>query len=76
MNAIQKNDQLELRDWTNTHLYGGQFDAHRTLALFEKVVKGAKAKETSSWISCEPHPLVIIGGILQENPFFIPPEEC
>jgi len=21
------------------------------------------------------HPLIVIGGILQENPFFIPPEE-
>ena len=128
--AVQKNDQLELRDWTNTHLNGGQFDPHKTLALFEKVVKEAKAKgfqlirfvtqmewalevgvdlnelleyearANEVWIRHEgpvnpvictydltkfrgdvvvdimqTHPLVIIGGVLQENPFFVPPED-
>ena len=42
--AVQKNDQLELRDWSNTHLNGGQFDPNKTLGLFEKVVKDAKTK--------------------------------
>ena len=128
--AVQKNDQLELRDWTNTHLNGGQFNPHKTLGLFEKVVKDAKAKNFPSirfvtqmewaleadldlnelleyearanevWIRQEgpvnpvictydltkfrgdavvdimrTHPLVIIGGVLQENPFFVPPDE-
>ena len=128
--SVQKNDQLELRDWTNTHLNGGQFDHHKTLALFEHVVKNAKAKgfplirfisqmewaleanldlnelleyearANDVWLRQEgpvnpvictydltkfrgdvvvdimrTHPLVIIGGVLQENPFFVPPDE-
>jgi len=126
--AVQKNDQLELRDWSNTHLNGGQFNPHKTLALFEEVVKDAKTKNFSLirfvtqmewaletdldlnelleyearanevWMRHEgpvnpvictydltkfrgdvvvdimrTHPLVIIGGVLQENPFFVPP---
>ena len=128
--AVQKNDQLELRDWSNTHLNGGQFNPHKTLALFEEVVKDAKTKNFSLirfvtqmewaletdldlnelleyearanevWMRHEgpvnpvictydltkfrgdvvvdimrTHPLVIIGGVLQENPFFVPPDE-
>jgi hypothetical protein len=128
--AVQKNDQLELRDWTNTHLSGGHFNPQRTLALFEKVVKNAKAKDfrlirfvtqmewaletdldlnelleyearaNEVWMRQEgpidpvictydlrkfrgdividimrTHPLIIIGGVLQENPFFVPPDE-
>ena len=40
--GIQRNDQLELRDWTDTHLVNGKFDPQKTLALFEEVVSGAK----------------------------------
>ena len=130
VDAVQKNDQLELRDWTNTHLNGGQFNPDKTLALFEKVVRDAKTKNFSLirfvtqmewvletdldlnelleyearanevWIRHEgpvnpviciydltkfrgdvvvdimrTHPLIIIGGVLQENPFFVPPDE-
>lgn len=128
--AVQENNQLELRDWTNTHLNGGYFDPHTTLALFEEVAKDAKAKgfpvirfvtemewaleadldlnelleyearANDVWLGkkgpvnpvictydltrfrgdvvvdiMRTHPLVIIGGVLQENPFFVPPEE-
>src|SRR5215471_15633765 len=31
VDAVQENDQLELRVWTNTHLSGGQFDPYKTL---------------------------------------------
>jgi hypothetical protein len=122
--------QFELRGWTDTHLSGGQFDQHRTLALFEKVVRDAKAKgfplvrfvtqmewalETDLdlndlleyeakandvWLRQEgpvnpvictyvlrrfrgdivvvvmrTHPLIINGGLLQENPFFVSPDK-
>ena len=128
--AAHKNDQFELRDWTDTHLRGGQFDQHKTLALFEEVVRNAREKgfplirfvtqmewalETELdlddlleyeamangiWIGQDgpvnpvictydlrrfrgdvvidvmrTHPLIIIGGILQENPFFVPPDK-
>ncbi len=128
--AVHKNGQFELRDWTDTHLRGGQFDQHKTLALFEKVVRDAKekgfplirfvtqmewaletelgpndpleyeAKANDVWLRQDgpvnpvictydlrsfrgdivvdvmrTHPSVIIGGILQENPFFVPPDK-
>lgn len=128
--AVQKNDQLELRDWTNTHLNGGEFNPQKTLTLFETVVKDARTKKfplirfvtqmewaleadldlnelleyearaNEVWMRQEApvnpvictydltkfrgdvvvdimrtHPLIIIGGILQENPFFVPPDE-
>jgi len=44
LTAVEKNDQLELRDWSNTHLSGGQFDQRKTLALFERVVRDANEK--------------------------------
>ena len=130
VDAAQKNEQLELRDWSNTHLHGGQFNQHKTLALFDGVVREAKekgfhlirfvtqmewaleteldlnelleyeAKANDLWLRqtgpvnpvictynltkfrgdivvdvMRTHPLVIIGGILQENPFFVPPDE-
>jgi hypothetical protein len=128
--VVEKNDQLELRDWSNTHLSGGQFDQRKTLALFERVVRDAKekgfplirfvtqmewaletdvdlnvlleyeARANDIWLRqagpvnpvictydlrrfrgdivvdvMRTHPLIIIGGILQENPFFVPPDE-
>jgi hypothetical protein len=44
--TVHKNDQFELRDWTDTHLRDGQFDQHRTLSLFQKSVRGAKGSST------------------------------
>ncbi len=128
--AVHKNGQFELLDWTDTHLRGGQFDQHKTLALFEKVVKDPKekgfprirfvtqmewvleteldlddfweyeAKANDVWLRQDSpvnpvictydlrrfrgdivvdvmrtHPLIIIGGILQENPLFVPPDK-
>ena len=34
--------QLELRSWADTHLRDGQFDQHKTLALFAAVVKHSR----------------------------------
>jgi hypothetical protein len=128
--GIERNDQLELRDWTNTHLANGKFDPQKTLALFEEVVSGAKesgfplvrfvtqmewaletdldlndlleyeARANDVWLRqtgpvnpvictydlkrfrgdivvdvMRTHPLIIVAGILQENPFFVPPDE-
>ncbi len=128
--AVHKDGQFELRDWTDTHLRGGQFDQHKTLALFGRVVRDAKekgfplirfvtqmewvleteldlndlleyeARANDVWLRQDgpvnpvictydlsrfrgdvvvdvmrTHPLVIIGSIIQENPFFVPPDE-
>jgi hypothetical protein len=130
LDLLRDNGQFELRDWSNTHLLGGRFDARTTLALFGEIVRDAKrrgfpvtrfvthmewaveagldanqlleyeARANDIWIRQEgpinpvicaydlarftgqvavdvlrTHPVVIIGGILQENPFFVPPEE-
>ena len=40
--AIRQRGQFELRTWTDTHLRNGRFDQHKTLALFEAVVKDSK----------------------------------
>ena len=40
--AAGQRGQFELRTWTDTHLCNGQFDQHKTLALFEGVVRDAK----------------------------------
>jgi hypothetical protein len=130
LEAVLHNGQLDLRDWSNTHLRGGNFDPHATLALFEQVMDDAKRQgfpltrfvtnmewaleagldanelleyesaANNAWLRqagpvnpvvcvydlgrftadivvdvMRTHPMVIIGGILRENPFFVPPEE-
>lgn len=124
------NGRFELRTWSDTHMLGGYFDQHRTLELFERVVKDAKergfprtrfvthmewalknkeritdlleyeARANEVWehqegpfnpVICtydltkfrgdvvvdvmRTHPMIIIGGILQENPFYVPPKQ-
>ncbi len=127
--SILRNGQFELHDWSDTHLSGGNFDQHRTLALFRQIMDDAaqegfsltrfvtnmewaleagldanalleyEAMANNAWIqdgSANPvvctydlsrftadiivdvmrtHPMVMIGGMLRENPFFVPPEE-
>ena len=123
------NRQLEVVDWTDSHLPGGRFDQERTLAFWPKVASDARrqgfpltrfvsqmewvletnldlnelleyeAKANDAWLRDEgpvnpaicvydlrkfrgdvvvdvtrTHPLIIIGAVLQENPFFVPPE--
>ena len=130
LEATRQNGQFELREWTDTHFQGGQFDPHRTLALFEEVAQQSRqqgfpltrfithmewalengssvddlleyeAKANAIWLGqvgpvnpvictydltkfsgevvvdiMRTHPMIIIGGILQENPFFVPPDE-
>jgi hypothetical protein len=38
--AVFESGQFELRDWSDTHLAGGNFDQHRTLALFRQIAIG------------------------------------
>jgi hypothetical protein len=40
--ATRQTGQLELRNWSGTHLHEGQFCRHKTLALVEGAVKDAK----------------------------------
>jgi hypothetical protein len=127
---VDKNNQIELRDWADSHLNGGLFNQDKTLALWERIVADAKekgfplvrfvsemewaleadlhmndlleyeAKANYVWLRGDgpynpaictydlkrfrgdividvmrTHPLAIIGGVLQENPFFAPPDE-
>ena len=128
--TLLRNGRLELRTWSDTHLLEGYFDQHRTLKLFEEVVKNARrdgfpltrfvthmewalknekqitdlleyeARANEIWerqegatnpVICtydltkfggdvvvdvmRTHPMIIIGGILQENPFYVPPQQ-
>lgn len=128
--ATFKTGQFQVRDWSDTHLAGGHFDQHKTLALFRQIMDKSKsdgfpitrfvtnmewaveanldsnalleyeATANSVWLRPDgpinpvictydlnrftaniivdvmrAHPMVIIGGVLRENPFFVPPEE-
>jgi hypothetical protein len=128
--TVTQNGQLELRDWSETHLCGGNFDQHRTLALLRQIMDNSarqgfpltrfvtdmewalevgldanalleyEATANNAWMQSDDpvnpvictydltrftadvivdvirtHPMVIIGGLLRENPFFVPPEE-
>ena len=128
--AVSESGQFELRDWSDTHLAGGHFDQHRTLALFRRIMDKStldgfpltrfvtnmewaleanldtnalleyEATTNNAWLGQDgpinpvictydlnrftaniivdvmrAHPMIIIGGVLRENPFFVPPEE-
>lgn len=128
--AMHDKDQLEILDWTESHVRDGRFDCERTLAFWETAAHNARckgfplvrfvsemewvletdldlnelleyeAKANQAWMRQEgpvnpaicvydltrfrgdividvmrTHPLIIIGGVLQENPFFVPPNE-
>jgi hypothetical protein len=130
VDAARNKEQLEILDWTDSHLRGGRFDKEWTLAFWQKAAQDAKskgfplvrfvsqmewvletdlnldelleyeAKANDAWIRQDgpvnpaicvydlrkfrgdivmdvmrTHPLVIVGGLLQENPFFVPPDE-
>lgn len=130
METATRSGQLELRDWSDTHLLGGEFEQDRTLALFQEVTANAaregfpltrlvtdmgwaleagldanalleyEATANHAWMQQDgpvnpvictydltqftadvvvdvmrTHPMVVIGGLLRENPFFVPPEE-
>ena len=130
LEALYKNGQFELRDWSETHLLGGDFDPHKTLSLFREIMDNSarqgfsltrfvtsmgwafeagldanalleyEATANFAWIQDDgpinpvictydltrfaadiivdvmrTHPMVIIGGLLRENPFYVPPEE-
>lgn len=128
--AADNDGQIEVLDWTISHLRGGRFDQEWTLAFWEKFSSDAKsnrfprvrfisqmewvletdldlhelleyeAKANAAWLRHDgpvnpaicmydlrkfrgdivvdvmrTHPLIIVAGVLQENPFFVPPEE-
>jgi MEDS: MEthanogen/methylotroph, DcmR Sensory domain len=128
--TLLQDGRFELRTWSDTHLLDGYFDQHRTLELFEGVLRGAKehgfpltrfvthmewalkneeqitdlleyeARANDVWeyqdgpsnpVICtydltkfggdvvvdvmRTHPMIIIGGILQKNPFYVPPKK-
>lgn len=128
--AAQNKGQIEVLDWTESHLRGGTFNQDWTLAFWQKSADEARqkgfsrvrfvsqmewaleanldldelleyeAKANQAWLRSEgpvspavcvydlrkfrgdivvdvmrTHPLIIIAGALQENPFFVPPEE-
>jgi hypothetical protein len=130
LETVLQNGQFELRDWSDTHLLEGNFDRHKTLALFRQIMDDAtqegfpltrfvtnmewaletgldsntlleyEATANHAWIQQDrpanpiictydlsrftadiivdvmrTHPMVIIGGLLRENPFFVPPEQ-
>ena len=130
LDTALQNDQLELLDWSSTHLSEGKFDQHRTLSGYRDIMEDGTRKgfpltrfvtdmgwaleaeleanalleyESTAnyqWMQqAEPihpvictydlrlftadiivdvirtHPMVIIGEVLHENPFFVPPGE-
>jgi len=130
LDAALQNDQLELLDWSSTHLPEGKFDLHKTLSKYRDIRENATQKgfpltrfvtdmgwaleaelEANALLEYEStanyqwmqhggpvhpvvctydlrlftadiivdvmrtHPMVIIGGVLRENPFFVPPGE-
>lgn len=130
VDAAHNNGQIEVLDWTDSHLRDGRFNQEWTLAFWGKVASDAKRKQfplvriisQMEWVletdldlnelleyeakinvewlrqdgPVDPaicvydlrkfrgdivvdvmrtHPLIILAGVLQENPFFVPPEE-
>lgn len=130
LDAALRTEQLEVLDWTDTHLAGGEFDRSRTLSRYGHIVDHAvqhgfaltrfltdmswalevdldanalleyEAMANYQWmrrpgavhpVICSydlrlftadvivdvirTHPMVIIGGMLRENPFFVSPED-
>jgi hypothetical protein len=128
--GANNDEQVEVLDWTDSHLRGGRFDQEWTLAFWPKVASDARkkgfplvrfvsqmewaletdmdlnelleyeAKANDAWLRQDgpvnpaictydlrrfrgdivvdvmrTHPLIIVSGVLQENPFFVPPEE-
>ena len=88
--AAEQAGQLEIKINTEAYFRDGEFDQDRMLETFEKLASGnAPGGFPLSRIVCRmdwvvgdalidilrTHPLVIIGGILQQNPFFTPPKE-
>jgi hypothetical protein len=79
---LLEHHQCEVRTWTDTYLRGGGFDQAAMLfirARHEHVVicsYDATRFDGSFIIDIlRTHPTVLIGGMLQENPFVIPPSE-
>jgi hypothetical protein len=124
--VAQESGQLEVRNWEDTYLRDGQFDAERMIGILEEVIRRNREKYgltrfmgNMGW-SLEPvpgvidlleyeskinyvsarnpdpllcvydvnrhsggvvmdilrtHPLVIVGGVLQENTLYVPPDE-
>jgi len=130
INVASPNKQIEILDWTQSHLRDGRFDREWTLAFWRDCAATAasagfplvrfvsqmewvltaelsteelleyEAAANDTWINSEgpvspavciydlrrfsadliidvmrTHPLVLVGGLLQENPFYVAPAE-
>ncbi|HWB32796.1 MAG TPA: MEDS domain-containing protein [Acidobacteriaceae bacterium] len=130
LDSAMRNEQLEVVDWSSTHLSEGAFDPDRTLSRYRRIMEDAakkgfpltrfvtdmgwaleaeldanalldyEARTNYEWMQqrgpvnpvictydlnlftadiivdvMRTHPMVIIGGTLRENPFFVPPGE-
>jgi MEDS: MEthanogen/methylotroph, DcmR Sensory domain len=130
LDAAFQSDQLELLDWSSTHLRESKFDQHKTSSRYRHMMADATQKgfpltrfvtdmgwaleaelEANALLEYEStanyewmheagtvhpvictydlrlftadiivdvmrtHPMVMIGGVLRENPFFVPPGE-
>ena len=81
--------QLEVLPWKDAYLREERFDQDAMLALIEEAVKASakfgdpvicsyQVSRFSASVLMDimrTHPAVIIGGVLQENPFFVPPDQ-
>ncbi len=63
--AAQQGGQLELRINSEVYLPDGRFDQDRMIEVFEQLASGNAPGG---------FPLSV-GGVLQQNPFFVPPQE-
>ena len=71
--------QIKVPVWQDVYLQSGRFDQDAILALLENVFTQAKAdlNRFSAAVVMDvlrTHPLVIMGGLLHEKPFFVAPE--
>jgi MEDS: MEthanogen/methylotroph, DcmR Sensory domain/Histidine kinase len=60
--AAHQSGQLKVHPWEEAHIRGHRFDQEAWLGLLEMGL-------------LRTHPMVVIDGMLHENPFFVPPDE-
>ena len=71
---VRTRSRLEVSGWDEAFLHGGRFRQWDTLSHMEAVFqRGAEAGKAIDILRA--HPMALVGGILQENPFFASPAE-
>jgi hypothetical protein len=66
VDRVEKNGQLERCEWNRAYFPDGRLYQDRRLKMWQGVLEAAGLKGYSR---------LILGGILKENPFFVPPEQ-